>query len=502
MKQHYHFVGIGGIGMGALASLLLAKGHKVSGSDIKENQLTARLRERGARVAIGHAAENAAGADVVIYSSAIAQDNPELAYARKHRIPVLKRARLLAELVEGQQTITVAGAHGKTTTASMIAHVLTDAGLRPTSAVGGIVNGAFSNAALGGGRYFVAEVDESDGSFLYFSPQYSVITNIDFEHLDYYHNWTNIIKAYRQFIAKTAPEGLVIGCGDDPRLSQMLKESRRPFKTYGFSLRNDVTAANLKLEGFKTSFDYVLQKKNLGRVTLKIPGRHNAANALACITLGLHLSIDFEVMARSLSAFRGVQRRLQLKGTVDDISVIDDYAHHPTEIKAALEAARALLRRQPRRTSGPGRSAGLRRSVGATKNKKPPTLVRGASPGNRLVAVFQPHRFTRLKYLLKDFARSFTHTDHLIVTDVYAASEKSLQGVTAQKLVAEIKRSSRTSVCYLKKEDIAAYLLDYCKAGDLVITLGAGDITGIADDFVKMITDRKKSKLIEINRNL
>lgn len=447
--------------MGALAALLLDKGCEVSGSDLRANDVTRRLRERGADIFTGHDRQNIKGAGCVVFSSAISADNPELTEARKRQIPVLPRARLLAQLMDGHVGITVAGAHGKTTTTSMIAHLLEKAGLQPTTAVGGIVNGTGAHAGVGRGEYFVAEVDESDGSFLYFSPRYSVITNIDFEHIDYYHGWRGILDAYRAFIGRTEDGGIVLACGDDARLFGLLKESRRPFKTYGFSSHNDIYASNIAFDHFESRFDCIAGERNFGQVLLKVPGRHNVANALACISLGLGLSVDFDVICESLKEYGGVRRRFQLKGSVDDIRVIDDYAHHPTEIKATLETARLFKRSLP-------------------------TFPAGAQKG-RLIVVFQPHRYSRVRGLLQEFAESLAHSDHLIVTDIYAAGEKPLTGVTAEKLCERARAVANTPVRYLPKEGIVDYLLRTAKPADIVMTLGAGDITRIADDFVEAL---------------
>ena len=316
--------------MGALAHLMLAKGHKVTGSDLKQNQLTAVLSQNGAQIFIGHEPANILGADYIVYSSAVKADNPEMVHAHQQGIKIMKRAQLLAELMRGQTAITIAGAHGKTTTTAMIANLLNRAGFHPTTAVGGLLNGESQNAIFGDGKYFVAEVDESDGSFLLFSPKFSVITNIDFEHVDYYHTWENILKAYNQFIGQTVSDGLIVACGEDDRLRQLLTDSKRRFMTYGLSAKHDVYAEHIRLEGYNSFFDCVFKGENLGTVQLAVPGQHNVLNALACIAIGLSLSIDFERIRQSLKVFRGVQRRLQLKASIKDILVIDDYGHHPT----------------------------------------------------------------------------------------------------------------------------------------------------------------------------
>lgn len=458
--KHFHFVGIGGIGMGAIACLLVAKGCRVSGSDVKESELTMKLRELGATVIIGHSTNNIRNPDFVVYSSAIDKDNPELMCARQRRIPVFQRAQVLAQLMQDQKGITIAGAHGKTTTTSMISYLLIKAGLHPTTAVGGIVsgvaNGGAYNASLGEGKYFVAEVDESDGSFLYFSPFYSIVTNIDFEHVDYYGNWDNILKAYRQFIGKTHPQGHIFGCGDDARLQALLKEGQRPFTTYGFGEQNDVSVQNIISQGYFSSFDCFYRGTHLGQITLHVPGRHNVLNSLACIALAKELGIDFNIIKEGLSEFSGAKRRFQLKGEVRDITVIDDYGHHPTEILATLEAAKSF-------------------------GKK------------RVIVAFQPHRYTRTKFLMDEFIGCFKACDYLIVTDIYAASEQVIFGVSAEGLVEKIKVMSGAAAIYLKKEEILPHLLKVVKSGDLVLTLGAGDITRLSDDLVRELKEEYKT---------
>ena len=450
--------------MGALAALSLDKGYHVSGSDLRSNHITERLRLRGADIFAGHTGVNIGEADCVVFSSAISDDNPELVEAGKKQIPILRRAKFLAELMEGYIGITVAGAHGKTTTSSMAANLLEKAGLRPTTAIGGIVNGARSHAVLGEGKYFVAEVDESDGSFLCFRPHYSIITNIDLEHVDYYHDWQNILGAYREFIGKTRDGGIILAYGDDEPLSNVLKESGRTFKTYGFSTENNISATNIKFDRFDSRFNCVVDGKDRGQVLLKVPGRHNIANALACVSLGLSLSIDFDTIRESLKGYEGVQRRFQLKEKIDDVWIIDDYAHHPTEIKATLETAQLFKQSVQDRTAG--------------------------RETNGLITVFQPHRYSRVKGLLEEFAQSLVYSDQLIITDIYAAGEAPIEGITAGKLCERIRAITDRPVCYIPKEEITDYLLTIVRPQDLVLTLGAGDITRIADDFTEALKRR------------
>lgn len=454
MNKNYHLIGIGGIGMGTIASLLLDKGYRVSGSDVRENATVHSLMKKGAAITIGHNSENIVEADVVVYSSAIKDSNCELAAAHRRGMPVLRRAQVLAELMREHAAVTVAGAHGKTTTTCMVGEMLAAAGMEPTTAIGGVVMGSGSNATLGKGRHFVAEVDESDGSFLYFSPDYSIVNNIDLEHLDYYQNWKNIADTYKKFFENTAPDGLIIAFGDDHRLCGLIKQTGRRFKTFGFSSEDDVFATNIRMKEFHTSFDCVIKGVHAGVVEVPIPGRHNIANALACICLGVELGIDFSVIAESLGSFEGVQRRFESLGIVEDIAVVDDYAHHPTEILATLQTAHE-------------------QHLG------------------RVIGVFQPHRFTRLKALWKEFIESLKDVDYLIVTDVYAASEAPIAGVDASTFVNDLKKISDHPVLYIKQEKIVGHLFKITLPGDLVITLGAGDINQAGYEFVR----KKKHKL-------
>lgn len=449
MAKHYHLIGVGGIGMGALASLLLDKGYKVSGSDIRENELTILLKKKGAKIFSSHHVENISGANCVVYSSAIKFTNPEMIEAVSAQIPILKRAELLAELVNQEIGITVAGAHGKTTTTSMVSHILLQAGLKPTTAVGGIINSTTTayNANLGTGTYFVAEADESDGTFLYFKPMYSIITNIDFEHVDFYKNWDNIIAAYRKFIQRTNPEGCLIVCGEDPRLKQLAGEESIPSLTYGLSPSFDVYATDVVVAGYSSKFSCYYKGQLLGEVRLIIPGRHNVLNALAAIALSLRLNVPFEKIVGALKIFSGVKRRFQLKGNFNDIMVVDDYGHHPTEIMATLSAAKSF-------------------------GKK------------RLVVVFQPHRYSRTKLLMNEFVESLGLSDYLILTDVYAAGEKPGEGADIQEFYPKIQERYGAGAVYLPKEKILAHLMETVRPGDLVVTLGAGDVTQLSDQFV------------------
>jgi UDP-N-acetylmuramate--alanine ligase len=364
---------------------------------------------------------------------------------------VLRRAQVLAQLVNSQVGITIAGSHGKTTTTSMISSLLINAGLGPTTAIGGIINGpAAYNANLGEGKYFVAEVDESDGTFLYFNPHYSVITNMDFEHVEFYKNWEGITQAFAKFIACTHSDGILIVCGEDEKLLGLVRQQKIAAVTYGMSDEQDVYAVGVVNDGFQSSFSCHTHRAKLGDFELKVPGRHNILNALACISLGLQLGISYEVMFETLKSFTGVKRRFQLKGRVNDVMVIDDYGHHPTEIQATLNAARLFAPK-------------------------------------RLITVFQPHRYSRTKFLLDEFVEQLSRSDELILTDIYAASEKISEGVGAGALFEKLQKTLGARVIFLKKENILKYLRDHVQPGDMVIFLGAGDIYQLSDELVKIL---------------
>ncbi len=448
MSSHYHFIGIGGMGMGPLALLMRDQGFKVSGSDLKENALTERLRQKGAVIYKNHNRSQVRGANYVVYSSAISSDNPELLEAQSQGIPILKRAQLLAQLMNDKKGIAIAGAHGKTTTTSMISNLLIRAGFHPTSAVGGIIKEDSYHAQWGKGELFVAELDESDGSFLYFAPLYSVITNIDFEHVDYYRSWENILSAYRQFIEKTRPEGLLIIYGEDERLQSLVKASGRKRMSYGEKPQNDIYADQIHLNGLTSCFRCLYQGKLLGKIELQVPGRHNVLNALACVCLGLTCDIPFLKIRDTLKEFRGVERRFEIKSQMYNIWVVDDYGHHPTEIRKTLEAARSLARK-------------------------------------RIITVFQPHRYTRTKLLFNEFVDSLRLSDYLIITDIYAAGEPAIEGVHAQILCERIQSLQNIPVIYLPREKIVPHLLEIVQEGDMVLTLGAGDVNKIAPQFIE-----------------
>lgn len=453
--KHLHLVGIGGIGMSGLALLLLKEGYKVSGSDIKESQILKKLINLGAEIYIGHSEENVKGADLLIYSSAIKEDNPEIKMARRKKISLIKRAEMLAELMKDKIAITITGAHGKTTTTSLISWLLLKRDFSPCFALGGVLRGLGENALLGNGEYFVAEADESDGTFLKFSPFYSIITNIDYEHIDFYGNFANLLNFFRDFVNKTK-ECLIV-CGDDPNLRCILKDFNKKYLLYGRSSDCHIRAEDIKLLNFSSEFNCIYQGKDLGRISLPLVGIHNVINSLAVIGLGMELGIDFNQIRDALESFPGLERRFQVKIESKDLLLIDDYGHHPTEIKATLEAAK---------------SCGYK----------------------RLICVFQPHRYSRTKLLFEEFCKCFDSADLLIITDIYSANEESIEGISSQILLEGLRSSSKKDCFFLPKEEIIEYLFSIISPGDLIMTLGAGDIGRISDELAERIKEEIKIK--------
>lgn len=447
-QRHVHFVGVGGIGVSGIAQLALKKGDAVSGSDLKRSSVTDKLAGMGAEIFIGHAAANVAGADLVVYSSAIRPDNPEIVAARSASVPIRRRAEFLSDLMKNQTVVTVTGAHGKTTTSSLSAKLLTSAGFCPTVAVGGILREDGDNVKCGDSRYFVAEADESDGTFLCYTPTYSIITNIDLEHMDFYKTYENLLASFDTFIGQTKPGGCLFYCREDKALSELAERQSARSTSYGFSSDADIWAENIVAGSCRLSFSCRRKDGVLGDLTLRLAGRHNVLNALAVVALGLELGISFDKIRFALADFKGVERRFQVKHEDKDFLVVDDYGHHPTEIAATIAAGRAC-----------GRA--------------------------RVVTVFQPHRYTRTQNLMEQFARCFAGSDQLIITDIYAASEPPLEGVSALGMVDAVKRSTGQSVVYMPKDDIVTRLRADIRPGDLVLFLGAGDITRISDEFAK-----------------
>jgi UDP-N-acetylmuramate--alanine ligase len=433
-----HFIGIGGIGMCGLAELLRNMGGQVSGSDLAENANTARLRAMGVEVKIGHAAENVAGAEVVVYSSAVKPDNPEFREARRLKIPLIPRAEALAEMMRLKRGIAIGGSHGKTTTTSLTASIFMQAGTQPTIVVGGRLDLIKSTALLGQGEWLIAEADESDGSFSRLSPEMVVVTNIDNDHLDYYGTVAQLKKAFFDFAMRTPFYGLAIVCGDDAAVRETFADFGKRVLFYGFGKEND-----LRLEGAKGEYDVYREGEKLGRFTLSLPGRHNALNACAALAAGLEAGIPFAVCAQGLEQFRGVDRRFQWKGSTGSIEVYDDYGHHPTEVAAVLAAFREKF------------------------------------PSRRLVTVFQPHRYSRTHLVWDQFVSCFGSTDKLFVCDIYAAGEQPLKNVTGERLASEVTSSGSApaSVEHLPSSiDRVARVRGELRDGDILVTLGAGDV--------------------------
>lgn len=447
--------------MSGIAQLLLRCGIKVSGSDIKESKIIQELKEQGAKIFIGHNPSNIKGASLIIYSSAIGEDNPEIIEAKRAGIALLKRAQALAKLMENKTVITVSGSHGKTTTTSLASYLLLEAGLLPTVAIGGILRNIDTNAYLGGGEFFVAEADESDGSFLYYRPKYSIITNIDREHLDYYKEFGNELDAFREFLNRTEEGGCVFCSADDMNLKSIIKDYRNRYIMFGLKDNADIFPRNILLKGLTSEFDCFCNNKfiphlNKGagfidRFCLALGGEHNISNALSVIALGLELGIDLKFIKRALAQYKGAKRRLEIKFDKNGFLLIDDYAHHPTEIMATLKAVRNLKQ-------------------------------------NRIIAVFQPHRYSRTKLLLEEFGRSFDLADCVIITDIYPAGEPPIEAINGRLVFNKIKeRTPDKEIIFLPKEGIVTHLLEIIKPDDTVIMLGAGDIAKICDELAQKL---------------
>jgi UDP-N-acetylmuramate--alanine ligase len=449
--EKIHFVGIGGIGMSGIAEVLLNLGYKVSGSDLRKTEITERLEQLGGEIFIGHERENVANADVVVISSAVHDDNPEVVEAVERLIPVIPRAEMLAELMRMKYGIAIAGTHGKTTTTSMVATILANAGIDPTIVIGGRLNAIGTNARLGQGKFLVAEADESDGSFLKLSPTIAVVTNIDADHLDFYRDIDEIKATFVQFINKVPFYGLAVLCLDNDNIADIIPEVKKRFTTYGLTTQADFRATDIRHAGFMTSFVAHYKGTRLGEINFPMPGAHNVLNALATVAVAMELNIPFDQIQAGFKAFGGVGRRFQVKGEVRDIMVVDDYGHHPTEIRATLAAAKGGWDR-------------------------------------RLVVVFQPHRYSRTKELFEDFVKAFYDADLLILTDIYPAGEKPIEGVTAELLAGRIKRHGQKDVTYIADRNaICDQLLGIVKAGDIVLTLGAGNIWQVGEALVERL---------------
>jgi len=452
--KRIHFVGIGGIGMSGIAEVLLNLGYRVGGSDLTESETTLRLRKAGAEIVIGHRAENLGDTDVVVISSAVRADNPEVAAAHERAIPVIPRAEMLAELMRMKYGVAVAGTHGKTTTTSLIATVLAHGGLDPTAVIGGKLNIFGSNAKLGQGELLVAEADESDGSFLKLSPTIAIVTNIDPEHLDHYRNLKEIQTAFLEFINKVPFYGLAVLCLDHENVQALIPQVKKRYVTYGLSTQANYRATGISFQGVMTSFKAFENDRELGRISIQMPGLHSVYNALATIAAAHELDLDFGIVREALRSFSGVQRRFQIKGEWDGIMVVDDYGHHPAEIKATLSAAQGGW-------------------------------------GRRTVVIFQPHRYTRTRDLLKEFFTAFNQADVLFLLDIYAAGEDPIPGVKAEQLYEGIKGHGHKDVTFVPdRQAILEHLLPRLKKEDLVITLGAGDVWKIGETLAEELKKR------------
>jgi UDP-N-acetylmuramate--alanine ligase len=440
-----HFVGIGGIGMSGIAEVLANLGYEVTGSDIKESETTRRLRNRGIRIHIGHGEENVDRAHVVVVSSAVRPDNPEVVAAQRLSVPVIPRAEMLAELARLKYGVLVAGAHGKTTTTSLISTVLGHGGFDPTIIIGGKLKGIGSNAKLGRGEFLVAEADESDGSFLKLSPTIAVVTNIDREHMDFFKSMDRLKAAFLSFINKVPFYGVSFICNENEHVRELVPNIHRRYVTYGLSGSSDIRAADIEKRFMGTSFDVIYRNDSIGRFSIPIPGMHNVLNAIACIGVALELKMEVGAIRTALDSFGGIQRRFEFKGESKGIKVYDDYGHHPTEIRATIAAAKENMKYL-------GEQA-------------------------RLFVVFQPHRYTRTADLMDEFSASFDGADTLVLLDIYPAGEKPIEGVTSRSLLEKITKGSHAEVAYpAGKEEALRYVLSQMRSGDLLLTLGAGDV--------------------------
>ncbi|MBI2359871.1 MAG: UDP-N-acetylmuramate--L-alanine ligase [Deltaproteobacteria bacterium] len=458
-KHRVHFVGIGGIGMSGIAEVLLNLGYTVTGSDLRASEVTERLRSLGAQVFIGHGEANLSGnPSVVVISTAVKYSNPEVLEARRRAIPVIPRAEMLAELMRMKYGVAVAGSHGKTTTTSMIATVLSAAGLDPTMVIGGRVNALGSNAKMGQGEILVAEADESDGTFLLLSPTIAVVTNIDREHMDFYQSMDHLAESFLAFINKVPFYGLAVLCVDHPNVRALVPKVKKRFATYGLSAEADCCARDIKTRAMEVQCEVTYRAQPLGSLRLRLPGRHTATNALAAVAVARELEIPFSRAAEALEAFSGIERRFEIKGDPRGIMVIDDYGHHPVEIQVTLQAVRESWR-------GP------------------------------LTVILQPHRFSRTRDLFDEFLTCFEAADRLVLTEIYSAGEEPIPGVSGEALYQAIKRRGHAEVEFVPdKNGIVPRLLPRLRPGDIIVTLGAGDIYKVGEDLVEALKTGEKMR--------
>ena len=453
-KTKVHFVGIGGIGMSGIAEVLVNLGYAVSGSDLRTSRTTERLASMGASIFEGHRVEQVTRADVVVVSSAVRENNPEVVEARRVQIPIIPRAEMLAELMRLKYGVAVAGSHGKTTTTSMVAMMFDRAGLDPTMVIGGRIRSLGTHARLGDSDLMVVEADESDRSFLQLSPVVAVVTGIDYEHMEAYRDMEDLEDSFLEFVNKVPFYGASVLCLDEERIQDLLPRVRRRYVTYGLSAQADVSAEDIRLEGTGSRYQLKLGGNSVGEVILKVPGRVSVLNSLAAIGVGREMGLSLDEIRSGLESFSGVDRRFQVKADSSGILVIDDYGHHPTEIRATLATAKEVFSR-------------------------------------RTVVVFQPHRYSRVSALFDDFCRAFHQADILIVTDIYPAGEDPIQGVTGKKLAEGIEGHGHRRVRFVAEpEEILGVLEKEMAEGDLVITLGAGNITALSDRAAEVVNDR------------
>ena len=445
--------------MSAIAKILLEMGYEVSGSDLNRSEYIKKLEPLGATVFYGHTGENVKNVDALVISTAIHSDNPELIIARERNIPIYHRADIVAALMDRFKGIAVAGAHGKTTTTSMISLMLEKSDLNPTIIIGGELDDIGGNAKLGSGDYLVAEADESDGSFLKLSPNIAVVTNIENDHMDFYETMENIMHAFSDFLHKLPKDGLAVLCFDNDGVKETAEKTDRTYVSYALDHEADYTARNIRTKGPSTEYDVYYRNEFAGSIKLNVPGRHNVTNSLAAVAVGRHIGLSFDQIARGLEGFHGAKRRFQTKGKVEGVWIVDDYAHHPTEIRTTLMAARQT---EPK----------------------------------RLISVFQPHRFTRTKYLREEFGRAFVPADILILTDVYAAGEDPIPGITGEVIKEEVERQTGRQVIYIpQREKIARYLEEVVESGDLVMTMGAGNIYQAGEELVERLVKKQEHAL-------
>jgi UDP-N-acetylmuramate--alanine ligase len=461
-RRSIHFVGIGGVGMSGIAEVSLTLGHRVSGSDIRETEVTRRLAGRGAKVTYGHSEDAVIpGTDVVVISSAVKYSNPEVVRARELKIPVIPRAEMLAELMRLKYGIAVAGSHGKTTTTSLIGAILSRAGLDPTTVIGGRLHGSGEGARLGQGELLVAEADESDGTFLLLSPTISVVTNIDPEHLDYYGDMDRLRAAFLEFMNRVPFYGLSVLCLDNVNVRSLLPQVRKRVVTYGTTADADYVAKELCVVGMETIFEVLRGGEEIGTLRLNLPGRHHGLNALAALAVATEVGVPFEVVQAALSEFGGIHRRFELCGEAGGVTVINDYGHHPEEIRATLTAAREGF-------------------------------------GRRLVVLFQPHRYTRTRDLFSEFLDCFDAADQLVLTDIYAAGEESLEGLSGEMLFWALKRRGHLDVHYVpNREDLVEEVKPLLRIGDMVLVLGAGDIYTVASELVRSLAGAQSTWTVQ-----